>query len=90
MRKRQLKRLEAKHDKMAIRIDKANEILDSISGLKEALKLLKNHPKARVSVAVYAGENIVSISDCFDFQNEDLIDLVNDRIGELQEQFKRI
>lgn len=90
MRKRQLKRLEAKHNKMAIRIDTANAILDSISYLKSALKLIKNNPKARVSVAVVAGEDIVSISDCFDIPNEDLIDVVNDRVGELQREFKRI
>lgn len=90
MRKRQLKRLEAKCNKLAVKIYTANEILENISYLKSALKLIKNNPKARVSVAVVAGEDIVSISDCFDIPNEDLIDVVNDRIDELQQEFKKL
>lgn len=90
MRKRQLKRLEAKCDKLAIKIDTANEILENISYLKSALKLIRNNPKASLSVMVAAGEEFISISDCFDIPNEDLIDVVNARIGELQREFKRI
>jgi len=90
MRLKQLKRLKAQLIKRAIRIDKANTILANIRNLESGLKLIKSNPQARVNIAVVAGRDVITITDCFEIQNEDLIDVIKDRISELDCEFKRL